>query len=82
MISALKETSGVSIDEIKLQNYFFKSYEILKRMEYLVKNAFSSFLSIRWKLLKQKPLKSPKNSKNILFLGLLSQKIIPGVIRA
>ena len=35
---------------------FHKSYEILKRMEYLAKNAFSSFRSIRWKLFKQIPL--------------------------
>ena len=51
-------------------------------MENSAKNAFSSFCSIRWKFFKQTPLLSPKNSKNILFLLLLSKMIIPEVIRA
>ena len=51
-------------------------------MENLAKNAFSSFCSIRWNFFKQKLLQSPRNSKNILFLVLLSKMIIPEVIRA
>ena len=51
-------------------------------MENLGKNAFSSFCSIRWKFFKQTPLYSPENSKNIVFLGLLSKMIIHGGIRA
>ena len=51
-------------------------------MENLAKNAFSSFYSIRWKFFKQTPLKSPKNSKNILFLVFFSEMITPEVIRA
>ena len=51
-------------------------------MENLAKNPFSTFCSIRWKFFKQTPLYSPKNSKNILFLVLLSGTIIPEVIRA
>ena len=57
----------------------FWSYEILKRMENLAKNAFSSFCSIRWKFFKQTPL-FPKNSTNVLFLVLLSKMIIPEII--
>ena len=48
----------------------------------LGKNAFFSFYSIRWKFFKQTPLRSPKNSKNILFLVLLCKMIFPEVIRA
>ena len=51
-------------------------------MENLAKYAFSSFCSIRWKFFTQTPLKSPKNSKNILSLVHLSKMIIPDVIRA
>ena len=47
MISAVAETSGASIDEAKFQLLIFQSYETLKRMENLAKNAFSSFCSIR-----------------------------------
>ena len=82
MISAVAETSEASIEEIKFQLSIFQSYDIVKRMENLAKNAFSSFCSIRWKFFKQTPLYSPENSKNILFLVVLSKMIIPGVIRA
>ena len=51
-------------------------------MENLAKNAFSSFCSICWKFFKQTQLQSPENSKNILFLVLLSKMIIPEVIKA
>ena len=54
-------------------------------MENLAKNTFSSFCSIRWKFFKQTSFKSPKDSKIILFLVLLSKMskmIIPEVIRA
>ena len=56
MISVVAETSGASIDEVKFQLLFFQSYEILKRMENLAKNAFSSFCFIRWKFFKQTAL--------------------------
>ena len=56
MISAGAETSGTSIDEVKFQLLIFQSYKIVKRMENLAKNAFSSFCSIRWKFFKQTPL--------------------------
>ena len=51
-------------------------------MENLAENAFSSFGSPRLKFFKQTPLKSPENSKNNLFLVLLSKMIIPEVICA
>ena len=53
MISAVAETSGASIDEVKFHYYFFK---ILQRMENLPKNAFYSFCSRRWKYFKQTSL--------------------------
>ena len=81
MISAVAETSEASIEEIKFHYYFFQSCEILKRMESLAKSAFSSFCSIRGKFFRQTPLQSPENSKNFLFLVLLSEIIIPEVIR-
>ena len=56
MISVVAETSGASIYEVKFQILVFKSYEIVKRMEKLAKNAFSSSCSIRWKFFKQTPL--------------------------
>ena len=56
MISAVAETSGAFIDEVKFHYYFFYSFEILKRIESLAKNAFSSFCSNRWKFFKQTPL--------------------------
>ena len=51
-------------------------------MENWAKNAFFSFCSICRKFFKQTSLLSPKNSKIILFLVLLSKMIIPEVIRA
>ena len=51
-------------------------------MENFAQNALSSFRSIRWKFFKQTPLYFTKNSKNILFLVLLSKMIVPEVIRA
>ena len=56
MISAVAETSGASIDEVNFQSLIFQSYEIVKRMENLAKNAFYSFCSICWKFLEQTPL--------------------------
>ena len=55
MISAVGETSGASIDEVKFHLLIFLSYEIVKRMENLAKNAFSGFCSDRWKFFKQTP---------------------------
>ena len=82
MISPVAETSGASIDEVKFQSLIFQSYEIVKRMENLAKNAFCSFCSIGCKFLKQKPLESPETSNIILFLVLFSKMIISEVIRA
>ena len=53
-----------------------------KKMEILAGNAFYSFRPIRWTICKQRPFSSSKSSKNILFLVLLSEMIIPEVIRA
>ena len=52
MISAVAETLGASIDEVKFY-YFFYSNEILKRIENLAENAISGFCPIRWKFFKQ-----------------------------
>ena len=56
MISAVAETSKASTDELKFQLLISESYKILKRIETLAKNAFSSFCSIGWKFFKQTPL--------------------------
>ena len=66
----------------KILLLIFEVTKFSQRMENLDKNEFSSFCSIRWKFFKQTPLYSPENSKNILFLVLLSKMIIPEVIRA
>ena len=55
MISAVTKTSRACIDEIKPQVTFL-SYEILKKLENLAKNAFSTFCSIHGKFLEQTPL--------------------------
>ena len=44
MISAVKEISGSSIDEIKIHNYFFRVMKVSKKLENLAKNAFLQFL--------------------------------------
>ena len=52
MILVVTETTGASITGMIFQNYFFKLRNS-RKMESLVKNAFSSFCSIRWKFSKQ-----------------------------